>query len=94
MILGACTITPPKTDDIQGVLETMSILRGKFPADAQVHFVPMIFSIKEQESMNHEDVRILNARKIRKLRTIVESGQENQFIQSLQWPFQDVLDEP
>lgn len=94
MILGACIINTPQTNDIQGVLETMSILRGKFPADAQVHFVPMIFSIKEQESMNHEEVRILNARKIRKLRTIVESGQENQFIQSLQWPFHDVLNEP
>ena len=70
MILGACTINPPKTEDIQGVLETMSILRGKFPADAQIHFVPMVFSIQEQEPLNHEDVRILNARKIRKLRTI------------------------
>lgn len=94
MILGACTITPPKTEDIQGVLETMSILRGKLPADAQVHFVPMIFSIQEQEPLNHEDVRILNARKIRKLRTIIDKGQENQFIQSLQWPFRDVLMEP
>ena len=94
MILGACTITPPKTEDIQGVLETMSILRGKFPADAQTHFVPMIFSIQEQEPLNHEDVRILNARKIRKLRTIIDSGQENQFIQSLQWSFHDVLNEP
>jgi len=54
----------------------------------------MIFSIQEQEPLNHEDVRILNARKIRKLRTIIDSGQENQFIQSLQWPFQDVLTEP
>lgn len=94
MILGACTINPPKTEDIQGVLETMSILRSKFPADAQVHFVPMVFSIQEQEPLNHEDVRILNARKIRKLRTIIDSGQENLFIQSFQWPFQDVLIEP
>ncbi len=94
MILGACTITPPETKDIQGVLETMSILRGKFPADAQVHFVPMVFSIQEQEPLNHEDVRILNARKIRKLRTVIDSGQENQFIQSLQWSIQDVLNEP
>ena len=94
MILGACTIIPPKTDDIQGVLEIMSILRGKFPGDAQIHFVPMVFSIQEQEPLNHENVRILNARKIRKLRAIIDSGQENQFIQSLQWPFQDVLNEP
>lgn len=94
MILGACTLTPPRTDDIRGVLETMAILRGNFPADAQVHFVPMIFSNQEQECENHDQVRILNARKIRKLRTLIETGHENQFVQSLQWPFQDVLDEP
>jgi hypothetical protein len=94
MILGACTINPPKTEDIQGVLEIMSILRGKFPGDTQIHFVPMVFSIQEQEPLSHEDVRILNARKIRKLRTLIDSGQENLFIQSFQWSFQDVLNEP
>lgn len=94
MILGACTITPPETKDIQGVLETMSILKSKFPDAAQVNLIPMIFSVQEQERQNHEEVRILNATKIKKLRTLIESGQENQFIQSLRWPFQDVLSEP
>lgn len=93
MILGACTITPPEAKDIQGVIEVMSILRKRLPPDAQVLLAPIIFSVQEQEHPNHEEVRIFNSRKIRKLRALLENGQEDQFIRSFQWPYQDVLSE-
>lgn len=94
LILGACTIAPPGPKDIQGVLETAAILRGELPGDAQVQLVPMIFSVQEQEHPNHGEVRILNSRKIKKLRKLIESGQEDQFIRSFQWPLHDALEEP
>ncbi len=94
MILGACTLTPPKTEDIQGVLETMAILISKFPDGPQIHFVPIVFSTQEQESEDREGVRILNGRKIRKLKNLIDTGHENQFIHTLEVPFHDVFNEP
>lgn len=94
LILAACTIVPPGAKDIQGVVETAAILRAELPSDAQVQLVPMIFSVQEQEYPNHGEVRIFNSRKIKKLRKLIESGQEDQFIRSFQWPQYDVLEEP
>lgn len=94
LILGACTIAPPGPKDIQGVVETAAILRAELPRDAQVQLVPMIFSVQEQEHPNHGEVRIFNSRKIKKLRRLIESGQEDQFIRSFEWPSYDVLEEP
>lgn len=91
MVLGACTLAPPKPEDIDRLLETKAILRGLFPNDTSIRFVPMVFSAQESETTSHREVSILNSKKLSSLWKLVEDGNENKFLQTLEWPLGDGL---
>jgi hypothetical protein len=92
LVLGACTLAPPKPEDIDRLLETKAVLRGLFPDDTSIRFIPMIFSAQETEAMSHQEVRVLNSKKLSILWKLVEDRNEDKFLNALQWPFGDGLD--
>jgi hypothetical protein len=85
LVLGACTLTPPKQDDIHRLLETCAILRNSFPENTSIRLVPTIFSAQESEGISHPKVRILNSNKLSNLWTLVEEGNETTFLHALGW---------
>jgi hypothetical protein len=87
LILGACTLNPPKNEDIENLLETEAILRRCFPGESPVKLVPIVFSGQEKDPVHHSDVLILNAKRLMKLTQLVKENNEDAFLRMLEAPY-------
>jgi hypothetical protein len=94
LLLGACTLAPPKQEDIDRLLETQAILRGSFSEDTTIRFIPMIFSAQQKEAESSGEVRILNSKKLSALAKLVREGNEDRFLNSFSfnWLLGDELE--
>lgn len=92
LILGACTIYVPKTEDYDKLLHATAILKKLFPRESHAQLVPVLFSAQENISPFRGDaakmgMRLMNVHELTVLRQLVESGDEDKFVAFLNSPF-------
>jgi len=98
LLLGACTVSPAKSEDLEKLLHTREILGRKFSRESPVKMTPVLFSGQENVSPFKGDaaaqgLRILNVSEMAILRRLVEKGEEERFLQFLESPLDTELRE-
>lgn len=88
VLLGACTLNVPKNEDYDNLLHTAEILRRLFSEGSPVRLVPVLFSGQENVSVFRGEaaghgLKTLNTHQLVILRTLIEKGEEERFLQFL-----------
>jgi hypothetical protein len=89
LLLGACTIRPPKAEDFDKLLHVQAILGRLFSRESPVRLIPVLCSGQENASpfkgeAHAQGLRMLNAGELAILRKLIESGEEDRFYQFLE----------
>lgn len=98
LLLGACTINPPKAEDFEKLLHAKAILGSMFSSESPMRLTPVLFSGQENVSpfkgeATTQGLRILNAGDLAVFCRLVESGEEERFLHFLESPFDTELRE-
>lgn len=98
LVLGACTISPPKAEDFDKLLHVQAILARLFSQDSPLRLIPVLCSGQENSSPFKGDaasqgLRMLNAGELAILGKLIESGNEDRFYQFLESPTEAELTE-
>lgn len=98
LVLGACTIYVPKTEDYDKLLHATTVLGKLFPKDSLVRLVPVLFAAQENVSPFRGEVaqmgmRLMNVHELTVLRKLIEKGDEDRFIYFLTSPLEAELRE-
>lgn len=92
LLLGACTISPPKAEDFDKLLHAKAILGPMFSIESFLRVTPVLFSGQENVSpvkpeLAAQGLRVLNASELTVLRKLVEKAEEERFVHFLESPF-------
>lgn len=98
MLLGACTINPPKAEDIDRLLHARALIRKLFSSESLLRLVAVLFSGQEnispfKDQAGAQGLKMLNSRQLTVLRKLVEKGEEERFVRFLESPSNTELSE-
>lgn len=85
LLLGACTIGVPKTEDYEKLLHAREIFKASLTPEIPLYIAPVLFTMQENISPFRADMataglRILNTRDLEALTRHIDSGHEVKFI--------------
>ncbi len=96
LLIGACTINVPKTEDYEKLLHVTSILEQELPEGTQLAIVPVLFTGQEPDSVLKEQasprgLKLVTGRDLVRIRSLIDAGKEDQVISFLTSPIGELF---
>lgn len=96
LLLGACTIGVPKTEDYEKLLHAREIFKASLTPEIPIYIAPVLFTMQENVSPFRTDMataglHMLNTRDLEALTRLIDAGKEVKFIYFFKSPIATVL---